>query len=231
MCVLCGQGLGFLVLWLPNPRLAERKWWGRRPCGEWPEDAEDSWTIKRDLCLGGCPGHSQRHKSLPEGGDKRCRNAGSCLLRRNVLSGTFPLDSCRAGDLPGAPEACPSRVFPRAPGTGFLAPQPAQSRSTLPRERSRAWLNALLTPSLCSSSLSRGPYMFMEPGPGQGWLWASGAPHPLWPAIICHHLHTSRDEELTSSWEGPQSPLRDNGSSKGRGNVSRGMLWGLCLLV
>lgn len=36
-----------------------------------------------------------------------------------------------AGDLPGAPETCPSRIFPRPPGTSFLAPQPAQSRSTL----------------------------------------------------------------------------------------------------
>lgn len=29
MCVSPGQGFGFLVLWLPNPHLAERKWWVR----------------------------------------------------------------------------------------------------------------------------------------------------------------------------------------------------------
>lgn len=29
MCVLSQPGLGFLVLWLPNPHLAERKWWAR----------------------------------------------------------------------------------------------------------------------------------------------------------------------------------------------------------
>lgn len=99
VCALPARGLGSLFYGSLIRTWQKGSRGSTQPCGEWPEDPhrKDSWTIKRVLCLPGCPSPSHGDKSQPEEEDKRYRIAGSRLMRRNMQRGTIPLDSCRAG--------------------------------------------------------------------------------------------------------------------------------------
>lgn len=129
MCLLPGQGSGLLVLWLPNPPLAERKRWvcpaAWRVAGGSGRERKIHGPSNGTCASEAAPAIHIEINHCQERQIKGAGTQGPVLWEETCRGGLFPgpLQSGAAG-LPGAPETCLPHVFPRPEGTGFPGPRP-----------------------------------------------------------------------------------------------------------
>ena len=124
-----GQGSGSLVLWLPNPHLAERKRWvcpaSWRVAGGSGKERKIHGPSNGTCASEAAPAIHVKINHCQKRQIKGVGMQGPVLWEETCRWGLFPgLLQSWAGDLPGAPERCLPHVFPRPEGTGFPGLRP-----------------------------------------------------------------------------------------------------------